>query len=128
MGQAPLRSEEVLGGRVHQVGIVVVEATVGFAAVGEESVAQRDFQARVDEENATGKRIIDIAEEIVTPKKSKTIGQWLDGVWRSDFFKGSYLGPNAAEGKTAPAPGKVVGTKDGKNVYELPGGKWQIGE
>lgn len=67
-------------------------------------------------------------EKLTTPYKKGLIGQWLDFAWpdktdpkrRREELAGTQ--PQAQKGKP------LVGYKNGKPVYDLGNGKWQVGE
>ncbi|MDD2657192.1 MAG: hypothetical protein PHD04_00840 [Candidatus Pacebacteria bacterium] len=77
-----------------------------------------DFQQKVEEEGAAGKRIIDIAEEIVTPKKESKVTEWLKNIF-SNYKVGM---PNVQfDGKVAPSQHDLEFTakKHGMTVDEV---------
>jgi len=104
----------------YKLGLDVINKAVGLDAATRGRLII-DFKTQVDEEKATGKRIIEIAETLTTPKKTKTVGEWLNGIWKSEIFKGSYLGPNTAESKTGPSQADLEFTakKHGITVDEV---------
>ncbi|MFH2076300.1 MAG: hypothetical protein ABIJ57_13305, partial [Pseudomonadota bacterium] len=105
----------------YKLGADVINKAFPPNQAGEKGRAMIDFIAQVKQEKATGKRIIEIAEQIATPKKKQSVGEWLDGIWKSDIFKGSYLGPNAAESKPGPSQSDLEYTaqKHGISVDEV---------
>jgi hypothetical protein len=66
----------------YKLGLDVINKTVGLDAATRGRMII-DFKTQVDEEKATGKRIIEIAEGLAAPKKKNAIAEWLDGVWGS---------------------------------------------
>ena len=69
----------------YKLGAEVIEKAykTGVLTAAQRGNALIDFQEQVDREQATGKRIIEIADQIVAPKKKGAISKWLDEVWQN---------------------------------------------
>jgi hypothetical protein len=81
----------------------------------------------MSEPDFRGARINEWIRAQIEPNKKRTVGDILNGFWNG-VVQGTY-DANIKEYNTPPQKAKkYVGTKNGKPVYELPNGKWQIGE
>jgi hypothetical protein len=81
----------------------------------------------MSEPDFRGAKINEWIRAQIEPNKKRTVGDILNGFWNG-VVQGTY-DANIKEYNTPPQKAKkYVGTKNGKPVYELPNGKWQIGE
>ena len=67
----------------YKLGLVVLNKALSLGVIDSVTYGKAviDFQDKVDAEQATGKRVIEIAEEIVNPKKANAIGEWLNNIF-----------------------------------------------
>lgn len=78
-----------------------------------------------DNPDASNEEITKYFEGLVAEEKSNFFGQLLDAFWNQlTFGLGDKIKGMVEEGTAK----KIIGHKDGKPVYELPDGKWQVGE
>jgi hypothetical protein len=107
----------------YKFGYDIIDKTLKYDPVARGNALVTYGEMLKAEENMTGKRAIEIAETLIKPKKENIVKQWLKDMWNK--------APSASKNPIPTAGGsqkKQIGTKDGKPVYDLGNGQWQIGD